>query len=236
MLDEQRLAQGLFWKESTMRKALYSLCAMLGMVAATLGSVPAHASLDLALPVPPPSDKIVIDVVTVNGSGCPAGTASVAMSLDNTAFTVIYSNYMALVGIGATSTDFRKNCQINLIVHIPSGFVFAITSVEYRGYASLAAGASATERANYYFQGDTAGVYTTHTLAGGYENDWLTNDEVPIASLVWSPCGVQRNLNINSELRVAAGTSDTKTTTSFISMDSTDGEINVIYHFSWATC
>jgi hypothetical protein len=219
-----------------MRKALYSFCAMLGL-AATLAATPAHAAaLDLTLPVPPPSDKIVIDVVTVNGSGCPAGTAAIAMSTDNTAFTVTYSNYMALVGVGSISTDFRKNCQLNLIVHVPTGFTFAITSVEYRGYASIAAGATATERANYYFQGQTATAYTSHTFSGAYDQDWLTSDEVPIAALVWSPCGVQRNLNINTELRVAAGTSNTKTTTSFITMDSTDGEINTIYHFGWNAC
>jgi hypothetical protein len=219
-----------------MRKALYSLCATFGMAAAALVSAPAHADGLSELPVPPPSDKIVIDVVTVNGSGCPADTATVAMSVDNTAFTVTYSAYTALVGIGAGPTDFRKNCQINLIVHVPSGYVFAITSVEYRGYASLTEGASALQLANYYFQGDTATASTEHPIAGVFDDDWLASDEVPIGSLVWSPCGEQRNLNINTELRVDAGTSDPATTTSFISMDSTDGEINTIYHFGWDVC
>ncbi|MEV5463495.1 DUF4360 domain-containing protein, partial [Streptomyces cellulosae] len=45
--------------------------------------------------VDPPPDKIVIKVATVNGSGCPQGTAAVAVSEDNTAFTVTYSDYLA---------------------------------------------------------------------------------------------------------------------------------------------
>ena len=219
-----------------MRKALYSLCAMLGIAASAALTVPAQAAGSLDLAVPPPSSKIVIDVVTVNGSGCPAGSAAIAMSTDNTAFTVTYSKYLALVGVGATSTDLRKNCQLNLIVHVPTGFTFAITSVDYRGYANIVKGATATERANYYFQGQTATAYTSHTFTGAYDNDWLTSDSVAIASQVWSPCGAQRNLNINTELRVAAGTSNTKTTTSMIAMDSTDGEINTIYHFGWNQC
>ncbi|MGO4757987.1 DUF4360 domain-containing protein, partial [Streptomyces sp. 2MCAF27] len=101
----------------------------------------------------PPPDKIVITVATVNGSGCPAGTAAVAVSPDNTAFTVTYSDYLAQVGKGSKPTDFRKNCQLNLVVHVPQGFTYAIASVDYRGYAHLEKGATSVEKASYYFQG-----------------------------------------------------------------------------------
>jgi hypothetical protein len=73
-------------------------------------------------PSPPPPDRIIIDVVTVNGSGCRPNTAAVAVSPDNTAFTVTYSEYLAQVGVGSKPTDFRKNCQLNLRVHVPQGF------------------------------------------------------------------------------------------------------------------
>jgi hypothetical protein len=220
-----------------MRKALYHFCAlMLGVVATTLLAAPASATGFMDLPVPPPTDRIVIDVVTVNGSGCPAGTAAVAVSPDNTAFTVTYSNFMALVGVGALTTDWRKNCQLNIVVHVPSGFTYAISKVDYRGFASIATGASAIQRANYYFQGQSQTAYASHTFAGPLGDDWQTSDEVSLAALVWSPCGALRNLNINTELRTMAGTSDTTKTTSFISMDSTDGALNTIYHFDWQHC
>jgi hypothetical protein len=217
-----------------MRKAMYLFCALLGVVATTLFAAPASATGFLN--VPPPPDKIVIDVVTVNGTGCPAGTATVAMSAENTAFTVTYSAFTALVGVGATSIDWRKNCQINLVVHVPSGFTFAIGKVDYRGFASIVTGASAIQRANYYFQGQSQTAYASHTFTGPLGDDWITSDEVPVAALVWSPCGVLRNLNINTELRAIAGTSNTTNTTSFITMDSTDGSIKTIYHFSWQRC
>jgi hypothetical protein len=216
-----------------MRKALYLSFAILAILASGAFAGPASAAVVV---VPPPSDKIVIDVITVNGTGCPAGTAAIAMSSDNTAFTVTYSAYTALVGIGSTSTDFRKNCQLNLIVHVPSGFTFAISKVDYRGFASIVKGATATERANYYFQGQSQTAYVSHPFTGPLGDDWQTTDEVPLASMVWSPCGALRNLNINTELRVAAGTSDATKTTSFITMDSTDGSLNTIYHFSWSKC
>jgi hypothetical protein len=209
-------------------------CAISALVISLVNGSPASASfIDPA--TPPPNDHIVIEVVTVNGSGCPRGTADVAMTPDNTGFTVTYSQYMAQVGVGALPTDLRKNCQINLIVHVPQGFTYAIAQADHRGFASLATGASAIERANYYFQGQSATAFVSHTIAAGLD-DWGFSDFTDIASLVYAPCGALRNLNINTELRVDKGTSDIRKTTSFIAMDSTDGSIRTVYHFHWLTC
>jgi hypothetical protein len=191
----------------------------------------------LVIPAGVPTDKIVIDIATVNGTGCPPGTAAVAVSPDNTAFTVTYSAYTAQVGVGAVPTDFRKNCQLAVLVHVPSGFTYAIASVDYRGFAHLEKGASATERASYYFQGYSQTLTPpSHAINTVGDNDWQFTDQVAVASLTYLPCGAQRNLNVNTELRVAAGTSDVKTTTSFVSMDSTDLSLATVYHFAWKSC
>jgi len=209
---------------------------ILALMISLINGTPASATGFLGLPVPPPNDHIVIDVVTVNGSGCPAGTAAVAVSPDNTAFTVTYSQYLAQVGVGALPTDMRKNCQISLVVHVPQGFTYAIAQADYRGFAALAAGASGVERANYYFQGQSATAFLSHTIGGGTVDDWQFTDTTDLAALIFHPCGALRNFNINTELRVAAGTSDPKKTTSFVAMDSTDGSISTKYQFHWATC
>jgi len=210
---------------------MFSVLAV-GSVVASL-FVPAPVVVDTA---PPPQDKIVIDVVTVNGSGCRPGTATVAVSADNTAFTVTYSEYLAQVGVGAKPTDSRKNCQLNLRVHVPQGFTYAIAKADYRGFAHLEKGAKGLQRANYYFQGMTETTHTDHPFGGPYDDDWQASDSTDLASLVFKPCGAERNLNINTELRVNAGKSNPKSTTSFMSMDSTDGSINTIYHFAWKKC
>jgi Domain of unknown function (DUF4360) len=215
---------------------MLSALAIGGAVVSLLGSVmvgPASASVVVTNP---PPDRIAIDIMTVNGSGCPAGTAAVAVSQDNTAFTVTYSNYLAQVGVGALPTDFRKNCQLNLIVHVPQGFTYAISEADYRGFASLMPGASAVERANYYFQGSPATAVVQHTFTGPLSDSWEATDTNEIASLVYAPCGELRNYNINTELRVSGGKSDLKTTTSFMTMDSTDGALKTTYHFAWKSC
>ncbi|WP_084654088.1 DUF4360 domain-containing protein [Nocardia altamirensis] len=185
-------------------------------------------------PVPP--GKITIEVVTVNGSGCPKDTAAVAVAPDNTAFTVTYSQYTAAVGPGSGPMDFRKNCQLNLKVNVPQGFTYGIAQADYRGFASLAKGATALERARYYFQGNSPTDFVDHTFKGPFADDWQETDKTEVSAIVYAPCGERRNFNINTQLRVDAGKSDPKKDTSFITMDSTDGSINTTYHFAWKEC
>ena len=182
----------------------------------------------------PPDDHIVIDVATVNGSGCPAGTAAVAVNEGNTSFTVTYSEYLVQAGGNSDPTDFRKNCQLNLIVHVPSGFTYAIAKADYRGFGHLEPGATGTQKASYYFSGESQTAASTHTLAAPYSDNWQFTDEVEAPQLVYRPCGEERNFNINTELRVSAGDDSTKK--SFMAMDSTDGDIETVYHFAWKRC
>lgn len=196
-------------------------------------AAPAHSA---PAGISSPPDKIAIEVATVNGSGCREGTAQVAVSPDNTAFTVTYSDYLAEVGPGAPTTAFRKNCQLNLRVHVPSGFTYAIVEADYRGYAFLQPGARGQQKASYYFQGMPQTVQRTHTFNGPYDDNWQATDTTEYADLVWAPCGERRNFNINTELRVNAGTSNPLNDTSFMTMDSTDTSVSTLYHLAWQEC
>lgn len=184
-------------------------------------------------PVLPPAGQVTIDVVTVNGSGCRPGSAAVVIPPDNSTFTMSYSEYLARVGVGAAPVDFRKNCQLNLFVHPPEGFTYTIARVDHRGYASLAAGATAMQRTSYYFSGMPSTDFRMHDFSGAFEDNWHTVDEIDIGTAVYHPCGALRNLNINTELRVRAGISDPATTTSFMAMDSTD---SATYYLHWRRC
>jgi len=190
--------------------------------------------VNAALPDNPPNDKIVIDVVTANGSGCKPETTKVVPAPDNTAFTVTYNDYIVETG-PSTPSLVRKNCQITLDVHVPQGFTYAVAKADYRGFASVIKGATATQKATYYFQGATEQVYSNHTWKGEFEDNWITTDEVDVAAYIYAPCGVKRYFNINTELRMQKGTSKPGTS-SLIAMDSTDGSINTLYHFHWKKC
>jgi hypothetical protein len=205
-------------------------------------SVMAATSLALSLLVAPeapntaddvPPGKITVDVVTINGSGCPAGTAAVAVSDDNTAFTVTYSDYTAQAGSGSAPTDFRKNCQLNLRVHYPQGFTFGIAKADYRGFAHLPRDTKGVQRASYYFAGSSSTVTSTHNIAGPKDDNWQFTDSTDIAEIVFAPCGAVRHLNVNTEVRAYTNPSNQP---SFVAMDSTDGSVNTRYQFAWKRC
>lgn len=213
-----------------------TLAVALSAIAVTLFLTPGASGADIApLKIDPPPDKIVIEIATVNGSGCPEDTAAVAVSEDNTAFTVTYSDYLAVVGPDAKPTEFRRNCQISMVVYVPTGFTYAIVSVDYRGFAHLEDGASALQKASYYFQGSSDTAHKQHPYSGPYSDNWQATDTTEWGQLVWAPCGAQRNFNVNTELRVRAGDSDPDST-SFMTMDSTDGDLSTVYHFAWKEC
>ncbi|MDH6538938.1 DUF4360 domain-containing protein [Streptomyces sp. SPB4] len=205
-----------------------------GAAAIALAAVAAPAPAQADTPAVPPG-HVTVEVVGANGSGCPAGTTSVAAAPDNTAFTVTYSDYLAQTGAGSGGTDFRKNCQLALRVHAPQGYTYAIARADYRGFASLQRGAFGQERAGYYFQGASQTARTTHQFNGPYGDNWQASDQTGYTDLVWAPCGETRNLNVNTELRVYAGSSSPQAL-NFMSMDSTDGSVNTVYHFEWKEC
>ncbi|GAA2649699.1 DUF4360 domain-containing protein [Paractinoplanes durhamensis] len=196
---------------------------------------PASSPASPAKATPPPSDKMTIALVGLNGSGCAPGTASVLTAQDNTAFTVLYSEYTAQAGKGAAPDEFRRNCQIALNVQVPSGYTYAIAKTDYRGYLNLAPGAWALQQANYYFQGYSQTARARHNFNSGNNGDWQTTDLVGLESYSWAPCGEKRYLNINTELRVGTGSSNGQTL-NLITMDSTDTAIGTIYHLAWKRC
>ncbi|ONI84142.1 hypothetical protein ALI144C_15750 [Actinosynnema sp. ALI-1.44] len=198
----------------------------------------------LSLPTPTatvadevPVGRVTVRVVTANGSGCPVGSTEVSVADDNSEFTFTHrEGYVAKVGPGADPTDVRKNCQLSLDVRVPSGFTFGIVRAEYSGRISLAAGAQAWQGADYYFQGETPTARRVHPFTGPQRGDWSTTDVTDPGSVVFAPCGEHRYFNVNTALRVSAGSSNPQTTTSWISMDSPDRNPNGRFRFIWKRC
>ncbi|BFU41789.1 DUF4360 domain-containing protein [Krasilnikovia sp. MM14-A1004] len=214
----------------TFRQAGARLLTLATAIALTTLSLPSPAQAEDSVP---PGGQVTLDVQTVNGSGCPAGTAWVSMQPDNTGFRIYYSNFRASDGGSSNPTDIRKNCQVNLLVHIPQGFTYAIARADYWGRAHLEPGATALERTNYYLQGSSDNNYADHYFAGPFNGGWHTVDITSAASLVWAPCGVTRSLNVNTELRVDAGSSSA---TSSISLRASEGDVYTLVNFQWRQC
>jgi hypothetical protein len=216
------------------RARLRSGCAAASVLALSLvamSSSGAPAATTLADVVP--SGDITVQVLSANGSGCPAGTASVRPAADHTGFTVSYTAFTAEAGPGTDPTDIRKNCQLSLLINVPQGFTFAIARADYIGTADLAKGAIGTHKTNYYLQGSSVNNNVTHTFTGPMDGLWAVTDAV--VAPVYAPCNTSEVLNVNTQIRVSAAGA-TPGTVSTMSMNYSSGSVNSFFHFSWQQC
>jgi hypothetical protein len=179
---------------------------------------------------PPPAGEFTVDLVTVNGSGCPVGTVAVAVAPDNQAFRLAYSTYLVVRDPGETATVTRRNCQLALLLNYPVGYTYAVNRVVYQGYAQIAAGATGIVRAVHHPAGISGTLPSTLDLRGPFD-DWWTLDDVPETGvLAWAPCGERRHHLLTNELRILEDTQGAEET-SYLDLSE-----YVTVYLTWRRC
>jgi hypothetical protein len=204
---------------------MVKLAAVCATLLSCLALAPASAN------AAPSQPSFTVHLLTANGSGCPPGSAAVSQA-SSSVFTVTYSTYIATAGRGADPTDFRKNCQLNVKVGVPSGWTFGILEVDYRGYAFLDRNARGTLSADYYFAGQSQTARQSHTIYGRRDGDYHFTDVA--TATAWAPCHFNASLNIDTAVRVFAGSD--KSILNEITMDSTDVDMSTLYHLGFRRC
>lgn len=191
------------------------LLALITMIPAVLAASPAAADVSIigagrddGNPPPPPPQSSFPNYVRVRsvsyaGSGCPAGSVSTNISPDYGSFSILWDSFIAETGPGIPLSASRKNCQLAIDLDFPQGWSYTVADVEYRGYVSLDRGVDATQSTAYYFQGQTSTARLSTTMRGPMSRDYVVRDTLGLSAQVWSPCGMQRALNINVQARVS---------------------------------
>jgi hypothetical protein len=183
------------------------------------------AVLTLATAVPP-TQPATIDLLTASGSGCQPATTAIALSPDNQAFTVTYSDF-AVQGHGQTA---HKDCTLTIRLTPPTGYSYGIDETDYRGFAHLDDKDRGVETATYRLAGLPT-RHSTQTFAGPQDDDWQVTDRPEANEVVHGPCNDRKPLTITADLKL-----DGQSTTSFMTMDSTDGQVSSRFHLSWLKC
>ena len=165
------------------------------------------------------------------GNGCPQGTASVTLSPDSTQMSILFDSYSVATGGNGPRVD-RKSCNLSIPVTVPGGYSVAIIQVDYRGFNSLPRQARSQLSAEYFFAG-SRGARTQKNFNGPLNDSFETTDRLLAQALVWSPCGAQTIMRVNTSMTQFGSPwgEDALST-----VDSADISSGVIYHLQFRRC
>lgn len=189
---------------------MLNIIAMGGVIVSLLA--PMSTTVETAEAAVTAPDGVILEVVDANGTGCPEGWGVVKQAADNTSFELTAPTSVAIAGGNHLATEFRKNCQVSLQMSKPAGWTYAVSWIDSSGFAYLSDGAKGVERVSYYFQGSSVTGIAGQTLLGPLAEPWTTTTVVAADALNFAPCDVERNLNLNSEVRVNLGTANPEDT------------------------
>ncbi len=193
------------------------------------------SAVTLALSIPgfaANPDGVYLGTPSYGGTGCPAGTASAALSPDATSLSILFDQYVVQAGgPGGQSLD-RKACNIAIPVHVPQGFSVSVFKIDYRGFNNLPAGTYSQFGVEYFFAGARGPGYTKH-FAGPLSDNYLLTNTLAASAVTWSPCGQDVILRTNSNMFVHTNSAMEQ---AMATVDSLDVGSGLIYHFQWQRC
>jgi hypothetical protein len=148
-------------------------------------------------------DQVVITELKWAGSGCPPGSPVTSSVVRNRkALSLVFSSLDASAGPGVPITENRENCNLILRLSVPQGWSFTLFSADYRGFANLDRLVQATLRSAYFFEGEFPSSALEAHLVGPIDKKYRIRDTLDLDEVGWSPCGEDRALNVNTEVRV----------------------------------
>jgi hypothetical protein len=190
--------------------------------------------LGSALAGPPTNPNgVFVESISYGGSGCPQNSVTASYASDRTTFTLLFDSFIAQVGPNLPATDARKNCQINVNLHVPMGWAYSVMQVDYRGYVSLDAGINAQMKSVFYWQGSVIQTSSVQRFAGPVSKDYTTRDTTSFESKIWSDCKQQVPFNINTQVSIdKAGNNGRGQMTA----DALDGKVTYDLKLLWQRC
>jgi hypothetical protein len=166
------------------------------------------------------------------GNGCPAGTASVTVSPDQSAVSILFDQFVAEAGATTGRRVDRKSCNLSIPVEVPQGYSVALFQVDYRGYNAVPVGGQTRFDSEYFWAG-ARGPRISRQFTGPTNSNFTLTDNLIATSLVWTPCGASVNLRINASMMAMADASMRQT---IGIVDSADVSSGLIYHVQWRRC
>lgn len=164
------------------------------------------------------------------GNGCPAGSASASISPDGKSLSILFDKYLVAAG-GTSARVMRKSCNLSIPVKVPNGLSVSLISADYRGFVEAPSGTSARLDAEYFF-GGKRGPKFSHVFKGPHSSPYTKSHKLRATASVWSACGKDVNLRVNSGTTVNSRNGQEAMAT----VDSADFKAGMVYSLKYRKC
>jgi hypothetical protein len=189
-----------------MRARNLVLCSSLALV-----SWPAPATAKKAKP-----DSFAIERIDYSGEGCPPASVS---------------RMYAQAAPNVDAAFAKRKCQLHLQLAVQKGWSYALTAVDFRGFAALDASVDASEESSYHMSGESPDTTAAFRWHGAFEDEFAVEDIGANAPPYWSRCGGGKNLMITTTIAVDAGAH--RAGSGLLELDDVDGQL---FHVGWRPC
>jgi len=183
----------------------------------------------------PNPNQINIKRITYAGPGCRQGSVTGNISVDARAFTLVFSEFTAEVGPGLAPGVSTTKCRVTLDIQIPNGWSYTLFETTFRGYADLDEKVNASLDTAYFFQASPSQVTRfNRNFSGPFSDNFSESHRMGMQNTVWSACGRQRALNIDTEVKL--NNDRAPSNSGLFDVDSLDGQFSQIFGIRWARC
>ncbi|KAJ2936728.1 hypothetical protein H1R20_g370, partial [Candolleomyces eurysporus] len=200
-------------------------------IALAVSAIPALANPIVSRAVPA-GFSMQVPFLTSRLHRCPASSVTYVLNAAGSAFSIVFSEFSAEAGPGASAGSDTKTCTLNLGMNIPAGYRFSLEAVDSRGFYHLESQVKASRKFTYSFSGSTGTGTTSSEVSGPLQGDFAHIDAFEDAGP--SPCGGSTTLNLVSRISV-----DNTANTSgigFIAIDTIDSNAALDTRFRWEAC
>ncbi len=166
------------------------------------------------------------------GTGCPAGSASVSLSPDEDAISVLFDQFTVEAGSTGRRVD-RKACLLSVPVTVPQGYSIAVIQVDYRGFNVVPSNGAYNRINTEYFWAGIRGPTYSQVFRGPNNDDFTLTNGIMTENLVWTPCGASVQLRVNTSIMAQ---SNNRMEQTMMGVDSADISSGLIYHVQWRRC
>lgn len=183
----------------------------------------------------PPAGDVYIENLAYFGPGCRAGTVAHNVATDGQAFTLLFSDFV--VEATPSARNANKMCELDVKMHVPNGWSFAIATADVRGFASLADQTSygKVHAMQAFRRSVEPKLVMDQKFRGPLTHDYQLRGSAEVDALEWSPCGGSRVLRLRTRITAVVGPRST-TGSSLVTVDSLDGEVKETYAMAWKRC